>query len=89
MALFELRAIVVPRLFDQQMILKHLLRHKGRQKALVLISCHLRVVCLLASSGLKARPDLLRGVVVLSTKDLLVECRVTVFDDGLDEFAYG
>jgi len=88
MALLEIRTIIVSWLVNELMVLEHLLRNKLWQEAFVLLSSDLCKIRLLASGCLQARSNLLGRVVVLDTEYVLVQCRVAVLEDTLDEFAF-
>jgi hypothetical protein len=86
-ALLEICARIVSWLFNEQMVLKHLLGNESWKEPLVLLGCDLGVVDLLTSGCFQANLDMLGCVVVLSTIYVLVQGRITVPENSIDKLA--
>lgn len=64
MVLFQTLARIVPRTFDKQVVLQHLLGHRSRQEAFVCFSVHLDESSLFSSEFLEFGQNTGPGVVV-------------------------
>ena len=87
MALLEICARIVSWLFNEQMVLEHLLGNESGQESLVLLRCDLGVVDLLSGCFFQASFDLLGCVVILSTIYVFIQGRITVPENSIDKLA--